>query len=69
MSLSLVREPAVRLVAGLYLAQVAAMGALGVLLVGIAVGVAGLGDSGVGLLAIAQGVGGITGSSPSGTLL
>ena len=59
---SLVRNPPVRLVVGLAGAQAFVRGALGVLLVVVAIDVLGMGESGVGVLTAAFGVGGVVGA-------
>jgi predicted MFS family arabinose efflux permease len=59
---ALVRNPPVRLVVALFGAQAFVRGALGVLLVVLAIDVLGLGESGVGALTAAFGVGGILGA-------
>jgi len=62
-----VREP--RAVIVLYLAQTACLGALGVLLVAIAIERLDLGESGVGLLTAALGAGGVAGATAAAALI
>ena len=59
---ALAGNPPVRLVVALFGAQAFVRGALGVLLVVLAIDVLGIGDSGVGVLTAAFGVGGIVGA-------
>lgn len=57
------REPRLRLLIGLYGAQCLVAGALGVLVVVVALGLLGLGNSGVGLLEAASGIGSLLGAA------
>ena len=66
---ALLGNPPVRLVVGLFGAQAFVRGALGVLLVVVAIDLLGIGDSGVGLLTAAFGVGGIVGALAGITLV
>jgi hypothetical protein len=62
-------EPRLRLLIGLYAAQCVVSGALGVLVVAIALQLLGLGSAGVGLLQAACGVGSIAGAAVSLALI
>jgi MFS family permease len=66
---SLVGNPPVRLVVGLAGAQAFVRGALGVLLVVVAIDVLGMGESGVGVLTAAFGVGGVVGAAAGVSLV
>jgi MFS family permease len=60
---TILREPALRLLAGLYCAQTVVAGALGVLIVVAAIKLLDLGDAGVGYLNSAFGIGGLAGAA------
>jgi MFS family permease len=66
---TIAREPRLRLLIGLYAAQCVVSGALGVLVVAIALELLGLGSAGVGLLQAACGVGSIAGAAVSLALI
>ena len=66
---SLARNRPVRLVVGLAGAQAFVRGALGVLLVVVAIDVLGMGESGVGVLTAAFGVGGVVGAAAGVSLV
>jgi Major Facilitator Superfamily/Cyclic nucleotide-binding domain len=66
---TIAREPRLRLLIGLYAAQCVVSGALGVLVVAIALQLLGLGSAGVGLLQAACGVGSIAGAAVSLALI
>ncbi len=59
---TILREPALRLLTGLYCAQTVIAGALGVLIVVAAIQLLGLGNAGVGYLNSAFGIGGVVGA-------
>jgi MFS family permease len=66
---TILREPALRLLAGLYCAQTIVAGALGVLIVVAAIRLLHLGDAGVGYLNAAFGIGGVIGAALSVALI